>query len=145
MDRAEMPENRTESEPKGMMRFFRYVLVGSSTFLADYGLLYALKRLGASTVLASGAGFSVGIFCNFLLTKYFAFRSARPRARGGGEVLAFGLVTAVGLGLTMLLMHLFTDRAGLSVLLAKPAAGIIVFLWNFAARHYLLYPEISER
>ena len=61
-----------------LVQLFRYALVGSSTFLVDYVLLLVLTRAGVATVPASGISFAAGIVCNFLLTKFFAFKAINP-------------------------------------------------------------------
>ena len=123
-----------------VVQLFRYALVGGSTFLADFLLLFILTKAGVPTVPASGTAFAVGITCNFLLTKFFAFKSVAPRARGAGEVAIFAVISAVGLVLTMVLMHLFADVAGLPVMLAKLVSSALVFSWNFLGRKLILYP-----
>ena len=123
-----------------VVQLFRYALVGGSTFLVDYVLLFVLTRAGVATVPAAGTAFAVGITCNFLLTKFFAFKSVDPLVGGAGEVAIFVFISAVGLGLTMALMHLFTDVAGLHVMVSKLVSSIIVFLWNFLGRKLILYP-----
>ena len=84
-----------------LVQLFRYALVGGSTFLVDYVLLLVMTRLGVATVPASGISFAAGIICNFLLTKFFAFKSINPRAKGAGEVGLFAVISLVGLGLTI--------------------------------------------
>ena len=123
-----------------LVQLFRYALVGGSTFLVDYVLLLVLTRLGVATVPASGLSFTTGIVCNFLLTKFFAFKSIDPRAKGAGEVGLFAVISLVGLGLTMAFMHLFTDLVGIHVALAKPLGSALVFFWNFLGRKLILYP-----
>ena len=123
-----------------LVQLFRYSLVGGSTFLVDYVLPLVLTRLGVPTVPASGLSFTTGIVCNFLLTKFFAFKSIDPRAKGAGEVGLFAVISLVGLGLTMIFMHLFTDLAGIHVALAKPLSSALVFFWNFLGRKLILYP-----
>ena len=94
---------------------------------------------------ASGLSFSVGIACNFLLTKFFAFKSVAPSARGLGEVAVFLIISLVGLGLTMAFMHLFTGPAGLSPMPAKLVSAILVFFWNFLGRKFILYPGRKQK
>ena len=123
-----------------VVQLFRYALVGGSTFLVDYALLFLLTRAGVAAVPASGTAFAVGVTCNFLLTKFFAFKSMDPLARGAGEVAIFAVISLVGLGLTMALMHLFANTAGVPVMLAKLFSSALVFFWNFLGRKLILYP-----
>ena len=123
-----------------VVQLFRYALVGVSTFLMDFILLFVLTRAGVPTVPAAGTAFAVGVTCNFLLTKFFAFKSVDPRVGGAGEVALFAFISAVGLVLTMVFMHLFTDVLGLYVMVAKLVSAALVFSWNFLGRKLILYP-----
>lgn len=66
-------------------QLFRYVITGASTFFVDYLLLFLLETAGMHYLPASALSFTVGITCNFLLTKYFAFKAVdatvSPRRR----------------------------------------------------------------
>ena len=128
-----------------VVQLFRYALVGGSTFLVDFFLLLLLTHGGVHPVPASGLSFSVGIACNFLLTKFFAFKSVAPSARGLGEVAVFLIISLVGLGLTMAFMRLFTGPAGLSPMPAKLVSAILVFFWNFLGRKFILYPGRKQK
>ena len=44
------------------------------------------------------------------------------------------MISLIGLGLTELLMWLFTDGLGLFYLVSKAIAAVIVLLWNFFAK-----------
>ena len=123
-----------------VVQLFRYALVGGSTFLVDFILLFVLTCLGVPTVPAAGTAFLVGITCNFLLTKFFAFKSVDPRVGGVGEIAIFAFISAVGLVLTMVFMHLFTDVLGLYVMVSKLVSAVLVFTWNFLGRKLILYP-----
>ena len=129
-----------EGTDNTVVQLFRYGLVGGSTFLVDYVLLLILTGLGVPTVPAAGVAFVTGVACNFLLTKFFAFKSVDPRVGGAGEVCLFAFISLVGLGLTMVFMHLFTDVAGIHVALAKPISSALVFFWNFLGKKLILYP-----
>lgn len=128
-----------------VVQLFRYAMVGGSTFLIDFFTLYLLTRLGVPSVPASGVGFTLGIVCNFLLTKFFAFKSVAPLVGGVGEVAVFAVISLVGLGLTMLLIHLFADVAGFPVMLSKLMSSVLVFFWNFLGRKLILYPNRRKR
>lgn len=123
-----------------VLQFFRYVITGSSTFLVDFLLLFALESLGINYVLASGVSFLVGITCNFLMTKFFAFKAVDPTVGGVGEVAVFAAISGGGLLLTMLLMYLFTSKLHLYFMVSKLISSILVFFWNFFGRKLILYP-----
>lgn len=123
-----------------IVQLFRYGITGGSSFLVDFLLLFFLERAGLHYLPAAAISFTVGITCNFLLTKFFAFKSVDPTVHGAGEVAVFAAISAVGLGLTVLLMYFFTSRLHLYFMVSKLISSVTVFLWNFLGRKLILYP-----
>ena len=123
-----------------IIQLIRYGITGGTSFLVDYLLLYSLERSGAHYLIAAALAFLMGISCNFLLTKHFAFRAVVAAVRPGAEVVVFGAISAGGLGLTLLLLYLFTTRLRMQLMLAKFVSSLLVFAWNFSARKLFLYP-----
>lgn len=121
-------------------QLFRYVLTGASSFLVDFLLLFLLEMLGVHYLPAAACSFAVGITCNFLLTKYFAFKSVDSTVGPAAEIAVFIAISVVGLLLTMGLMYLFTSRFHLYFMVSKLISSILVFLWNFLGRKLILYP-----
>ncbi len=121
---------------------------GAASLLAlglDYGLLMILtKRLGVAYPQAAAAGFLSGLALIYLLSVRYVFEGRRRRAPRV-EILGFLLTGLAGLALTEVLMHLFVDRAGLPVALAKAPTSGLVFLFNFTARRTLLFSSAPRR
>ena len=93
-----------------IIQLFRYVITGASSFLVDFLLLFLLELAGLYYLPASAVSFLVGISCNFLLTKFFAFKSVDPTVGPTAEVFVVAAISGGGLVLTMVLMYLFTSR-----------------------------------
>lgn len=123
-----------------IIQLIRYGITGGTSFLVDYLLLYFLERFGVYYLTAAALAFVTGIVCNFLLTKYFAFRAVDAAVRPGAEVVVFGGISAGGLGLTLLLLYLFTTQLRMRLMPAKFVSSLLVFAWNFSARKLFLYP-----
>ncbi len=121
-------------------QFFRYVLTGASSFLVDFLLLFLLELAGIHYLPAAAISFIIGISCNFLLTKYFAFKSVDPTVGPAAEIFVFCAISGIGLALTMGLMYLFTSKLHLYFILSKLISSILVFFWNFLGRKIILYP-----
>ena len=126
-----------------IIQLFRYVITGASSFLVDFLLLFLLELAGLYYLPASAVSFLVGISCNFLLTKFFAFKSVDPTVGPTAEVFVFAAISGGGLVLTMVLMYLFTSRLQLYFMVSKLISSILVFFWNFLGRKFILYPERS--
>ena len=84
------------------------------------------------------------LIVNFLLSKWLVFQVEKARTGAGGEFLGYALIGAVGLFLTMGLVHAMTEWMGLYFMLSKIIATLIVLAWNFAARKLLLYHKAAR-
>lgn len=118
----------------------RYGITGSTSFAVDYLLLYSMEKTGAYYLVAAALAFILGSMCNFVMTKYFAFKAVDPSVRPGAELMVFCAIVAGGLGLTVLFLFLFTTHLGMPLMAAKFVSSLLVFAWNFAGRKFLLYP-----
>lgn len=127
-------------------QLFRYVITGASTFLVDYLLLFLLEMAGVHYLPAAALSFTVGITCNFVLTKFFAFKAVDPTVGPTAEVAVFVAISVGGLVLTTVLMYLFTSRFHLYFMVSKLLSSILVFFWNFLGRKVILYPgKVHEK
>ena len=127
-----------------MVQFFRYAFVGGFAALVDWAVVWLVERLGAHYQVGVVCGFFAGLTVNYLLSKWLVFQVEKARTGAGGEFLGYALIGAVGLLLTMGLVHALTEWAGLFFMLSKIIATLIVRVWNFVARKLLLYRKAPQ-
>lgn len=127
-----------------LLQFCRYLIVGGSAFVADALVLRIVERCGIHYLWAAAAGFLVGVTVNYILSKKLAFAGMKAQVSKEAELAIFLLISLMGLGLTELLMYLFTDKLGLHYMLSKAVAAVIVFLWNFFAKKVLYRKNPKE-
>ncbi|MBE6847139.1 MAG: GtrA family protein [Ruminococcus sp.] len=124
------------------IQLLRYGFVGGLAFLVDFGTLALLHHgLDMNLYLATALAFCAGLCANYLLSKWAVFQQ---KAKQGKlvEFITYGVIGVIGLGLTELLIWLLSDRLDIAPLLAKGIAAVLVLLWNFLARRFVLYrPE----
>jgi putative flippase GtrA len=122
-----------------LIQLFRYTFVGGFAFLVDFGLLFLLKEIcGLHYILSASLSFIAGLFVNYIISIYWVFTSSKNQNRKL-EFLYFGIIGLIGLGFNDLFMWLFTDKIHFHYLFSKIVAAILVYLWNFFARKYLLF------
>ncbi|AWB25062.1 GtrA family protein [Methylobacterium currus] len=128
-------------------QFLSYVGVSLAALAVHYALLAALVETGrADPVPAALAGYLAGAVVSYGLNRRLTYASARPHAEATWR---FGVVAAIGFGLTWLIMAGLTRGFGLPYLPAQLlATGVVVFwnflghrLWTFAGRPV---PVLSE-
>lgn len=86
----------------------------------------------------------MGVTVNYFLSTHLAFAGMQARVSRQAELAVFLLISLLGLGLTELLMYLFTDKLGLHYMLSKAVAAVIVFLWNFFAKKVLYRKDTAQ-
>lgn len=118
-----------------------YLFVGALSLCADFVVFLALLPLGL--VLAVIAGFVVGTVANYLLCTLLAF--TRGRFGRTNELIRLFGVALVGVGLTLGIV-LALAALGLSPVLSKAVATVVVFAWNYLGRRLFVFgAEMPER
>ena len=123
----------------GVLKFFRYCLVGGLATIVDWGALYGAEALGLHYLAAAVVGFLAGLTCKYFLSKFMVFQAETAKLDPRREFLAYGAIGVVGLILTMILMYVMTECFCLYFMISKVIATALVLMWNFLARKYLLY------
>ena len=118
----------------------RYTIVGGIAFACDFSTLWLCTELLKTHYLISGAlGLLVGIAVNYALSIRFVFRVRRLQRNSAMELLIFGLIGLLGLGINEGLLYALTDQLGLDYRISKIGATAITYLWNFFARKRSLF------
>lgn len=134
-----------------LIQFFRYCFVGGIAFLADYGIMTLLAELcGFNPVVAATISFIVGLAINYCLSTLWIFRNSKIKNRFT-EFAAFAVIGVIGLLMNALIIWFFQHTlADLSIfgsllpadkyyLIGKLVSTVIVFMWNFLARKFIIF------
>lgn len=122
--------------PQAFERFFRYSIVGTSTFALDLTLLYFLTDvLGVYYVLSAGIAFMIAVSVNYFLARKHVFAQT-SRAFESGYVL-FLVIAGVGLLLVMALMYLAVDVLGFGYITSRVVIAGQVGLWTYGMNLYV--------
>ncbi|MDR1973630.1 MAG: GtrA family protein [Bacteroidales bacterium] len=121
------------------IQFFRGIFVGGVCVLSDMFLLYLLVELsGFHYLIANAIAFIAGTVLNYILSIIWIFTSRGDYSRNK-EFIIFLIIGAVGLALNSLFMWIFTDGFEIYYMTSKIITVIIVYLWNFFSRKYILF------
>ena len=122
-----------------LIQLFRYAFVGGIAFLADFGVLVFFKEVAGLHYLTSTTiGFIAGLIINYIISVLWVFSESKFNNKKL-EFLVFAVIGIIGLGLTNIFMWLFTGKLGIHYLVSKIITTLLVFLWNFFGRKYLLF------
>lgn len=122
-----------------VVQLIRYGLSGGLAFAVDFGVMILLHRYCAIPEVAAGTiSFGIGLIITYLMSIFWIFDERRLSSRTA-EFLTFAAIGAVGLIFTYLLMSLFVDRCAIHYIIAKIITTVIVTLWNFFAKKFILF------
>lgn len=121
-----------------MLAFFG---VGIAAAIVHYGLLVGLVEIYFyDPVSATLAGYLMGGIVSYGLNRAYTYEAERSHFEAGWR---FGVVAAIGFGLTWLLMALFTRSLGWHYLPSQVLTTGIVLVWSFAAHKYWSFRDRS--
>jgi putative flippase GtrA len=128
-----------QENPSGLVQLFRYGFVALAAYAVDFGLLVLLvSGFGVHYLVAATISFIFGVTVNYFLARKWVFTHSRYSPRT--EMIGVLLIGFVGLILNGILLALFTDWLGWFYVHSKLVSTVIVFFWNFFARHIFLRP-----
>lgn len=118
---------------------FRYVLSGGLAYTADYSALIILVEVFRMHYLAAAAiAFALGSITAYILNVIWVF-DKRTFTNKYVEISIFAIIAIVGLVLNQACIWFFTENANMHYLFSKLIATMIVVVWNFFARKYILF------
>ena len=124
---------------KDLRQFSRYFAAAGVGYAGDFlTLIFLHQVLGVHYLLSAAAGFLVGLAVLYVISKRYVFGVSKLSSKTA-EIGLFALIGVVGLGILTLLMWLLTGLLGVNYLLAKIAATVVVYSWNFFARRTLYH------
>ena len=126
-------------------QFVRYVFVGGIAFIVDFLTLSFVYKIilfdfRYGLFLGTAAGFIVGTIVNYCISKKFVFSNDTSRTKNTFlEFLMYTIVGFFGLLLTEAGMYLGVEIMLCNYAITKFFVAVIVLLWNFLARRFLVY------
>jgi len=118
---------------------FRYVLSGGLAYTVDYSSLIILVEVFKMHYLSAAAiAFVLGSTTAYILNVAWVF-DKRTFNNRFVEISIFAGLAMVGLVLNQTCIWFFTENANMHYLFSKLIATMIVVIWNFFGRKYLLF------
>ena len=112
-------------------RFIKFVVVGFSGLLVDFGLTYIFKeKIKAQKYVANTIGFITAATSNYFLNRIWTFHSQNPEMVL--EYSKFILIALIGLAINTLVLWLLVSKMKWHFYFSKLLAIGVVTLWNFS-------------
>jgi putative flippase GtrA len=140
---------RVEAARRETRRFFKFLVVGGLGFLVDTGSLSVFVLIfSMDRELAKGISFSLAVVNNFILNRLWTYPDSRSKSLLA-QVVQFGLVSLVGLGINLLVfgwankLALHWVSSVLALYTAQCAAVGVALFWNYAANRFVTYGDVG--
>ena len=118
---------------------FRYFLAGTLAYVIDYcSLIVFVEIFKIYYLTASLVAFLIGAITSYVLNVKWVF-DRRTFKNRSVEILIFIVIGVVGLILNQYIIWFFTEDVNFHYLFSKFIATVIVVIWNFFARKYILF------
>lgn len=122
-----------------LIQAFRYVLSGVLAYTVDYSTLIIFVEVFKIYYLSAAAiAFILGSATAYTMNVIWVFDKRTFKNRYI-EISIFVIISVVGLILNQIFIWFFTENAHLHYLFSKLIATMIVVVWNFLARKYILF------
>lgn len=123
---------------KDMMQAIKYIITGGASFVSDYSMFLILIH-SFHYEIATYAGLIIGLIVNYLMSKIWVFKN--NNSVDTREIISFIIVTAIGFAFTGIGMYIGVDILHIDEKIAKLIVAILVFVFNFLARKYVVWKE----
>ncbi|RKY42459.1 MAG: GtrA family protein [Candidatus Makaraimicrobium thalassicum] len=121
------------------IQVFRYILAGGVAYIIDYSsLIVCIEIFKVYYLTAAAAAFLLGLLTSYILNVVWVF-DRKVFSNKYVETLIFAFIGGVGLILNQHFIWFFTENINLHYLFSKFFSTIIVFVWSFSARKYILF------
>lgn len=133
---GQLLKNKTNNT---LIQLFRYTFVGGIAFIFDFGSLYILTEYYNIYYLISAAiAFLLGLTINYFLSIVWVFQKRSIESKYM-EFIVFALIGIFGLVLNGLIIWFFTEIVNIHYMYSKLISTVIVYLWNFFIRKFVLF------
>lgn len=119
-------------------QFAKFGVVGVIAFVIDYGLLVLLTEVfGVNYLISATISFVVSVVFNYVASMRYVFTHKEDMSRRR-EFIIFIVLSVIGLIINDAMMWAGVDLLGISYLLVKIVATVVVAIWNFITRKIFL-------
>ena len=127
-------------------QFIRYVSVGITNTLIDFGIYIVLTRgfefWREHYLVANAIAFCVVVTWSFFWNKHWSFRNREKKH--SLQYAQFVIATLGGIGIVEGGLYFGVEVYSLSDIVTKVAVGPLVVLWNFFAYRWIFSPRVSD-
>lgn len=116
-------------------QIIKFVFVGGTATLLDFVILYYMHyQMGMNHFTAATFAFTIATFYNYYMSMKYVFKSKFDESTRHKEIIAFFVLSIIGLLITLAGLAVFVDWMRMDVMIAKVLVGVLVMIFNFVTR-----------
>jgi len=117
--------------------FILYAFIGATGVIIDFIIFTVLVEvIGLYYVISNVISVSFGLTNNFILNRKYNFKVYNKPVH---RFLSFYLIGFVGIAISTLLIHLFTETFVIPILISKIIAVMIVVILQYIANRFITF------
>lgn len=120
---------------KLIKQILKFVVVGGTAFVIDYGVFAFLTYIGIHYLLAQIVSFSVALIFNYIASIKWVFDAKKQTRK---DIVIFIVLAVIGLGINEILLYIGVEELKWHELLAKFISSVIVMVYNFITRKLIV-------
>lgn len=125
-------------------QFMIYFFIGSNSALFNLVIFLLLMRMGVSVILSAFIAYILAATVNYIQCVSFLFRH-KARWNTFGEITTYAAIVTASAVLDVFLTKWFLFMNQMEPWLAKSIASVLVLVFNFLSRKYLVFYEPSAK
>jgi putative flippase GtrA len=126
-----------------LVQAVRFVLAGGLTASLDVALLILqVEYFGVHYLLAGFCSFTIAVTLNYLISRRWVFPSGRYKV--SAEFVGFFLTSGAGLLINQVVLWIMVDHMDIDYRISKLASIVVVTIWNFATKKYLIFRAAKQ-
>ncbi len=120
---------RNALKKQTIKQFIKYLFVGGSSFLLDYGLfLLFYKKIGVSEVYSNMLSVFISFWYNFLLNRFWTFGSKTTFLE---QMIYYVALMLFNMLFSSWFIYIMYSRFSISPVIGKVIAMCLIVAWNF--------------
>lgn len=123
--------------------FVRYLIVGGSTFVLDFGILYILHgKAGFGIAGATSVAYWVSIIYNFILNRYWTF-DIKEKENLQKHITTYFILLVINYLFAVTFVSLASDH--INYIYAKAIAVLVQMIWTYPVYKYLIFTKPIDK
>ncbi len=122
----------------------RYLFVGGSSVLIEYGSFVVLIKVALSgVVIANIVSFLIGLTYTFLLHNRWTFKGSHKHSIKK-QLIAYGTLATINVIATSLIIDFLVQEMHIPALIAKLLCMALVIVWNYLLLSRFIFKRVLD-